>query len=116
MCSWAQALFLVAKGCGVGGANMAVIKPVLSPLFASAKVLTAADPENHINKTKFKVPFVCGAKNLGEALRRIGEGASMIRMKGKAGTGNLIEAVRSACTPSAAVIHARIRSRTLPGH
>jgi|UniRef100_A0A6T2ALY1 pyridoxal 5'-phosphate synthase pdxS subunit len=59
-----------------------------------SEVLTAADPENHINKTKFSVPFVCGAKNLGEALRRIGEGASMIRMKGRAGTGNLIEACR----------------------
>eukprot|EP00906_Rhabdomonas_costata_P010741 RCo015107 len=59
-----------------------------------SEVLTPADPENHINKTKFTVPFVCGAKNLGEALRRIGEGASMIRMKGKAGTGNIVEAVR----------------------
>ena len=63
-------------------------------LFLTKQVLTAADPENHINKTKFSVPFVCGAKNLGEALRRIGEGASMIRMKGRAGTGNLIEACR----------------------
>lgn len=59
-----------------------------------SEVLTAADTEHHINKTKFDVPFVCGAKNLGEALRRIGEGASMIRMKGKAGTGNIVEAVR----------------------
>jgi len=58
-----------------------------------SEVLTAADTVNHINKTKFNVPFVCGAKNLGEALRRIAEGASMIRMKGKAGTGNIVEAV-----------------------
>jgi len=57
-------------------------------------VLTPADMENHINKHKFTVPFVCGAKNFGEAVRRISEGASMIRIKGKAGTGNIVEAVR----------------------
>ena len=57
-------------------------------------VLTPADDEFHIDKTEFDVPFVCGAKNLGEALRRIGEGASMIRTKGEAGTGNVVEAVR----------------------
>ena len=50
-------------------------------------MLTPADAENHIDKTKFKVPFVCGARNLGEALRRIAEGAAMIRTKGEAGTG-----------------------------
>jgi pyridoxal 5'-phosphate synthase pdxS subunit len=55
-----------------------------------------ADEENHINKTKFKVPFVCGCRNLGEALRRISEGASMLRTKGEAGTGNIVEAVRHA--------------------
>merc|ERR1719267_350156 len=59
-----------------------------------SEVLTMADEENHINKTKFKVPFVCGCRNLGEALRRIAEGASMIRTKGEAGTGNVVEAVR----------------------
>ncbi|KNZ63190.1 pyridoxal 5'-phosphate synthase, synthase subunit Pdx1 [Puccinia sorghi] len=59
-----------------------------------SEVLTPADPEHHINKHAFKVPFVCGAKNLGEALRRISEGAAMIRTKGEAGTGNVIEAVR----------------------
>lgn len=59
-----------------------------------SEVLTPADDENHIIKSNFKVPFVCGARNLGEALRRIGEGASMIRTKGEAGTGNVIEAVR----------------------
>merc|ERR1719159_179201 len=59
-----------------------------------SEVLTIADEENHINKNKFKVPFVCGCRNLGEALRRIGEGASMIRTKGEAGTGNVVEAVR----------------------
>lgn len=59
-----------------------------------SEVLTPADEENHINKWNFKVPFVCGACNLGEALRRIGEGAAMIRTKGEAGTGNVVEAVR----------------------
>lgn len=59
-----------------------------------SEVLTPADEESHIDKTKFKAPFVCGARNLGEALRRINEGASMIRTKGEAGTGNVVEAVR----------------------
>ncbi len=59
-----------------------------------SEVLTPADPFSHIDKKKFKAPFVCGATNLGEALRRIEEGASMIRTKGEAGTGNVIEAVR----------------------
>jgi pyridoxal 5''-phosphate synthase, synthase subunit Pdx1 len=59
-----------------------------------SEVLTPADEAYHINKRDFKVPFVCGAKNLGEALRRIGEGAAMIRTKGEAGTGNVVEAVR----------------------
>lgn len=59
-----------------------------------SEVLTPADEAYHINKHDFKVPFVCGARNLGEALRRIGEGASMIRTKGEAGTGNVVEAVR----------------------
>lgn len=59
-----------------------------------SEVLTPADEEFHINKKLFSVPFVCGARNLGEALRRIGEGASMIRTKGEAGTGNVVEAVR----------------------
>jgi pyridoxal 5'-phosphate synthase pdxS subunit len=61
-----------------------------------SEVLTPADEENHINKHKFKVPFVCGCRNLGEALRRIGEGAAMIRTKGEAGTGDVVEAVRHA--------------------
>ncbi len=59
-----------------------------------SEVLTPADEEHHINKHAFKVPFVCGCRNLGEALRRIGEGAAMIRTKGEAGTGNVVEAVR----------------------
>ena len=59
-----------------------------------SEVLTPADDAYHLNKFDFKVPFVCGARNIGEALRRIGEGASMIRTKGEAGTGNVVEAVR----------------------
>src|SRR5207249_10733545 len=59
-----------------------------------SEVLTPADPDHHVYKHDFKVPFVCGARNLGEALRRIGEGAAMIRTKGEAGTGDVIEAVR----------------------
>jgi len=61
-----------------------------------SEVLTPADEENHILKHGFKVPFVCGCRNLGEALRRIGEGAAMIRTKGEAGTGDVVEAVRHA--------------------
>jgi pyridoxal 5'-phosphate synthase pdxS subunit len=59
-----------------------------------SEVLTPADERNHIDKLAFDVPFVCGATNLGEALRRLGEGAAMIRSKGEAGTGNIVEAVR----------------------
>ena len=59
-----------------------------------SEVLTPADNKNHIYKNNFKVPFVCGARNLGEALRRIGEGAAMIRTKGEAGSGNIVEAVK----------------------
>jgi pyridoxal 5'-phosphate synthase pdxS subunit len=59
-----------------------------------SEVLTPADEVNHVNKHPFKVPFVCGCRNLGEALRRIAEGAAMIRTKGEAGTGNVVEAVR----------------------
>jgi pyridoxal 5'-phosphate synthase pdxS subunit len=59
-----------------------------------SEVLTPADEEHHIDKRGFRVPFVCGARNLGEALRRIGEGAAMIRTKGEAGSGNIVEAVR----------------------
>ncbi|MDA0698997.1 MAG: pyridoxal 5'-phosphate synthase lyase subunit PdxS, partial [Chloroflexi bacterium] len=61
-----------------------------------SEVLTPADEEHHVNKHDFKVPFVCGCRNLGEALRRIGEGAAMMRTKGEAGTGDVVEAVRHA--------------------
>jgi len=68
-----------------------------------SEVLTPADDENHIDKHAFNVPFVCGAKDLGEALRRIGEGAAMIRTKGEAGSGNIVEAVRHLRTVNGAI-------------
>ncbi|PVG00974.1 putative pyridoxine biosynthesis protein PDX1 [Serendipita vermifera] len=68
-----------------------------------SEVLTPADEQHHINKHGFKVPFVCGAKNLGEALRRISEGAAFIRTKGEAGTGNVVEAVRHCRTVNAEI-------------
>lgn len=72
-----------------------------------SEVLTPADEEHHINKHHFKVPFVCGCRNLGEALRRIAEGAAMIRTKGEAGTGDVVEAVRHARQ-----VHGEIRRLT----
>merc|ERR1719198_2955366 len=69
-----------------------------------SEVLTVADEDNHVNKNKFKVPFVCGCRNLGEALRRVAEGASMIRTKGEAGTGDVVQAVRHVRT-----LHKEIR-------
>ena len=68
-----------------------------------SEVLTPADEENHIDKHAFKVPFVCGSRNLGEALRRISEGAAMMRTKGEAGTGNIVEAVRHIRTVNAEI-------------
>ncbi|NMB67317.1 MAG: pyridoxal 5'-phosphate synthase lyase subunit PdxS [Chloroflexi bacterium] len=70
-----------------------------------SEVLTPADEEHHINKHAFKVPFVCGCRNLGEALRRVGEGAAMIRTKGEAGTGDVVEAVRHARTVMGQIRH-----------
>src|SRR2546429_1584217 len=68
-----------------------------------SEVLTPADEENHIDKHQFKVPFVCGCRDLGEATRRIAEGAAMIRTKGEAGTGNVVEAVRHARAVNAGI-------------
>jgi pyridoxal 5'-phosphate synthase pdxS subunit len=73
-----------------------------------SEVLTPADEEHHIDKHAFKVPFVCGCRNLGEALRRIGEGAAMIRTKGEAGTGNVVEAVRHARAVLGAIRHVTV--------
>jgi pyridoxal 5'-phosphate synthase pdxS subunit len=71
-----------------------ILEAIGADYIDESEVLTPADESFHIDKTKFNVPFVCGARNLGEALRRIKEGASMIRTKGEAGTGNVVEAVR----------------------
>lgn len=76
-----------------------------------SEVLTMADDLYHIDKNSFKAPFVCGARNLGEALRRIGEGAAMIRTKGEAGTGNVVEAVRHMRTLSAEIQRAAATPR-----
>jgi pyridoxal 5'-phosphate synthase pdxS subunit len=70
-----------------------------------SEVLTPADEEHHVDKQQFKVPFVCGCRNLGEALRRIGEGAAMVRTKGEPGTGNVVEAVRHARMVIGAIRH-----------
>jgi len=72
-----------------------------------SEVLTPADEEHHVDKHGFAVPFVCGCRNLGEALRRIGEGAAMMRTKGEAGTGNVVEAVRHARAVGRAIRHLR---------
>ena len=71
-----------------------ILESIKVDFIDESEVLTPADEQNHIYKHLFKVPFVCGARNLGEALRRIGEGASLIRTKGEAGSGNIVEAVR----------------------
>lgn len=85
----------VMAKCRIGHITEARILEALEIDFIDeSEVLTPADEERHIDKKLFKVPFVCGARNLGEALRRINEGASMIRTKGEAGTGNIVEAVR----------------------
>lgn len=73
-----------------------ILQAMKVDMIDESEVLTPADDENHINKRDFTIPFVCGARNLGEALRRIAEGATMIRTKGEAGTGNVVEAVRHA--------------------
>ena len=85
----------VMAKCRIGHFVEAQILEALEVDFIDeSEVLTPADEEYHIDKRSFKVPFVCGCRNLGEALRRIGEGAAMIRTKGEPGTGNIVEAVR----------------------
>ncbi|GIX05910.1 MAG: hypothetical protein KatS3mg115_0313 [Candidatus Poribacteria bacterium] len=87
----------VMAKCRIGHFVEAQILEALGVDFIDeSEVLTPADEECHIDKHAFKVPFVCGCRDLGEALRRIGEGAAMIRTKGEAGTGNIVEAVRHA--------------------
>merc|ERR1739847_211645 len=75
-------------------AEAQILQELKVDMVDESEVLSPADDENHINKRDFTVPFVCGARSLGEALRRIAEGAAMIRTKGEAGTGNVVEAVR----------------------
>ncbi len=85
----------VMAKCRIGHTSEARILEALEvDMIDESEVLTPADPFRHVDKKAFTVPFVCGARNLGEALRRIDEGAAMIRTKGEAGTGNVIEAVR----------------------
>jgi len=85
----------VMAKCRIGHFVEAQVLEALGVDYADeSEVLTPADEDNHIDKHRFKMPFVCGCRNLGEALRRIGEGAAMIRTKGEAGTGNVVEAVR----------------------
>ncbi len=85
----------VMAKCRIGHfAEAQILEAIGVDYIDESEVLTPADEDYHINKHDFKVPFVCGAKNLGEALRRIGEGAALMRTKGEPGTGNIVEAVR----------------------
>ena len=85
----------VMAKCRIGHfAEAQILEAMGIDFIDESEVLTPADEEHHVNKHAFKVPFVCGCRDLGEALRRIGEGAAMIRTKGEAGTGNVVEAVR----------------------
>lgn len=85
----------VMAKCRIGHfAEARIIESLKLDYIDESEVLTPADPENHVDKHEFKIPFVCGALDLGQALRRIAEGAAMIRTKGEAGTGDIIEAVR----------------------
>ena len=85
----------VMAKCRIGHtAEARILESLAVDMIDESEVLTPADPFQHVDKKQFKIPFVCGARNLGEALRRIDEGAAMIRTKGEAGTGNVVEAVR----------------------
>ena len=85
----------VMAKCRIGHtAEARILESLAVDMIDESEVLTPADPFQHVDKKQFKIPFVCGARNLGEALRRIEEGAAMIRTKGEAGTGNVVEAVR----------------------
>jgi pyridoxal 5'-phosphate synthase pdxS subunit len=85
----------VMAKCRIGHiAEAQILEALEVDYIDESEVLTPADEEHHIDKQQFRVPFVCGCRDLGEALRRIGEGAAMIRTKGEAGTGNIVEAVR----------------------
>jgi len=101
----------VMAKCRIGHFVEAQVLEVLGVDYIDeSEVLTPADDKAHIDKHKFKVPFVCGARDLGEALRRINEGASMIRTKGEAGTGNIIEAVKHIKTMNEQILGLRSMS------
>lgn len=85
----------VMAKCRIGHfAEAQILEAIAVDFIDESEVLTPADEENHIDKMKFKIPFVCGCRDLGEALRRISEGAALLRTKGEAGSGNIVEAVR----------------------
>jgi pyridoxal 5'-phosphate synthase pdxS subunit len=85
----------VMAKCRIGHtAEAQILQALAVDMIDESEVLTPADPFQHVDKKAFKIPFVCGARNLGEALRRVDEGAAMIRTKGEAGTGNVVEAIR----------------------
>ena len=106
----------VMAKCRIGHfAEAQVLQALDVDYIDESEVLTPADEANHIDKWRFKVPFVCGATNLGEALRRIGEGAAMIRSKGEAGTGDIVEAVRHLRTITGEIRHlGSLREEELP--
>ena len=94
----------VMAKCRIGHfAEAQVLEALEVDFIDESEVLTPADEHNHVDKLKFKVPFVCGCRNLGEALRRIGEGAALLRTKGEAGSGNIVEAVRHMRTVNDAI-------------
>ena len=94
----------VMAKCRIGHfAEAQILEALEVDYIDESEVLTPADEEHHIDKHLFRVPFVCGCRDLGEALRRIGEGAAMIRTKGEAGTGNIVEAVRHMRAVSAGI-------------
>src|SRR5206468_5456917 len=102
----------VMAKCRIGHfAEAQVLESLGVDYIDESEVLTPADEQHHVDKFAFKVPFVCGARDLGEALRRIGEGAAMIRTKGEAGTGNIVEAVRHM-----RAVTSSIRRLTVLGH
>ena len=107
----------VMAKCRIGHlAEAQIIQETGVDMVDESEVLTPADEENHIDKSKFTIPFVCGARNLGEALRRINEGAAMIRTKGEAGTGNIIEAVKHIRTVNeeiAALKHSNLKKLSI---
>lgn len=99
----------VMAKCRIGHfAEAQILETLGVDMVDESEVLTPADEEHHVDKNKFKIPFVCGARDLGEALRRISEGAAMIRTKGEAGTGDVAEAVRHARTINSQIKRASV--------